>query len=158
MATTGIALPLVFSFRRTLFGTGFVVEVKANHGRALCVHEDDGVWLYGVNPGGMAARGDDEAEARAEFARTFTGVLKQLAQETKSFDEFRDLVRRFFDETNVGFEPDWVEAVRRVREDGVKAEGLPQLSADAPRNISIEIKAAYSATDNDSELESALAA
>ena len=156
----GTVLPLVFSFRRTLFGPGYAVEVKATNGRALCVHEGDSVWLYGVNPGGMAARGDDETDARKEFASEFTSILMHIAQATESFEEFTVLTRRFFEETNEGFEPDWIEAVKRVRDEGLTVADLQPLPADAPRHISIELKKseAYAATDNESQLEPALAA
>lgn len=151
------ALPILFTFRRTLFGEGFVVEVKASNGRALCVQEDDGVWMYGVNPGGMAARGADQAEARDEFAHAFTRILKNIVEESTSFDSFKSLVKAFFEGTNAGFEPDWFQAVQATKEAGVSVEGLPKLPADMPRAISVELKQAYKSTDNESELASALA-
>ena len=50
--------PLLFTYRDTLFGTGLLLEVQVVNGRALCVKEaEDEYWVYGVNPGGMAAHG-----------------------------------------------------------------------------------------------------
>ena len=154
-------LPLVFSFKRTLFGQGFVVEVRATNGRALCAIENDGVWMYGVNPGGMAARGDSPEAARDEFAHAFSRILKDIAAESPSFDVFKASVSSFFYETNDGFEPQWHEAVERVRIEHVAPpSGLNRVSADAPLSISIELKTIEdaSAADNKTELEPALAA
>src|SRR6266581_535977 len=82
----GPAIPILFTYRDCLFGNGFVVEVNAVNGRALCIHERDGFWMYGVNPGGMAATGEDAVAAHAEFRQTFSKILKDLAHEASSFD------------------------------------------------------------------------
>ena len=58
----GTKLPIIFSYRDALFGNNFVVEVHARNGRALCAREEDGFWMYGVNPGGMSARGEKKPE------------------------------------------------------------------------------------------------
>ena len=86
----GAKLPFLFSYRDTLFGNGFVVHVEAKNGRALSVHEEDGWWMYGVNPGGMAAHGDDPHAAHAAFRKTFSDVWLDIAKDTRSFAEFRD--------------------------------------------------------------------
>ena len=90
----GASLPFLFSYRDTLFGNGFVVHVEARNGRALCAREEDGWWMYGVNPGGMAAHGDDPHAAHAAFRKTFSDVLLDIAKDTRSFDEFRAQVEQ----------------------------------------------------------------
>ena len=153
-------LPLLFTFRRTLFGDGFVVEVKASNGRALCVHEDDEtVWMYGVNPGGMAAFGRDAVEAREAFADAFTKILKDIVLKSVSFEDFERMVHDFFEQTNDGFEQDWAEAVQTVKMGGVAPDGLPLIKADSVRSVVVEVKGAdaYKPADNDSELTSSLA-
>ena len=46
--------PLLLDFNVTVFGRGFVAEVKAC-GRLLAAHEDQSDWwLYGVYPGAIA--------------------------------------------------------------------------------------------------------
>lgn len=154
----GVRFPLLFTFRDTLFGNGFVVEVCASNGRVLCSHEADGVWMYGVNPGGMSAHGADAVAARQEFNATFSRILKDLAQETRSFDEFKQVVAEFFEDTNKGNEADWDEAVKRVRAGKVQIADLASVPAESPRNLSVEIKRRVSALDNQAELKPALAA
>ena len=155
----GAKVPLLFSYRDVLFGNGFVAEVRAQQGRALCVRETDGFWMYGVNPGGMAAFGSDAEGAHAAFRSTFSRILKDLALEAHSFDEFHVLARHFFDETNAGYEPEWYDAVQAVRNHEVGAD-LPTMSADSPRSISVAEKLVptLKAEDNEAALEPALAA
>ena len=152
------SIPLLFTYRDCLFGNGFVVEVKARNGRALCVRETDGFWMYGVNPGAMAVFGDDIAAAHAEFRQTFSNILKDLALEAKSFEEFRELVNQFFVDTNPGYERDWLEAVDAVRRHEVDAEGLPKVPAESPRSIDVNMKKIFNAADNEADLQLARAA
>jgi hypothetical protein len=154
----GSSIPLLFTYRDCLFGNGFVVEVKANFGRALCVHESDGFWMYGVNPGAMAAFGDDPDAAHAAFRQTFSNILKELALEANSFEEFRALVDKFFADTNPGYERDWFRAVDAVRRNEVDAEGLPRVPADSPRTIEVSMKKIFNAADNAANLQLARAA
>lgn len=155
----GTKLPIIFSYRDALFGNNFVVEVHAVNGRALCARDEDGFWMYGVNPGGMSARGDDIESAHAAFRQMFSDILKDLATDASGLDEFRTLVRTFFDDTNVGFEPDWLEAVRAIRNHEINpGTDIPRGSADAPRQITVEVKQIFKAEDNEAELQPALAA
>ena len=111
----GTAIPLLLNFREVLFGNGIVVEVHGFNGRALCVQESDGCWIYGVNPGGMAAFGESDVIARREFRQMFSGILREIATEANSFDQFHALVRAFFEDTNKEYEKEWLEAVDVVR-------------------------------------------
>ena len=154
----GSAIPLLFTYRDCLFGNGFAVEVKASNGRALCVRESDGFWMYGVNPGAMAAFGEDPTSAHTEFRQTFSNILKDLAQEASDFDGFRALVDQFFNDTNPGHERDWLEAVQAVRHAEVDAEGIPRAPAESPRGVEVSVKEHFSAADNQANLELARAA
>ena len=162
MTSTAIGrkLPILFNYRDTLFGNGFAVEVHAVNGRAVCSDEPDGVWMYGVNPGGMAARGDDADEARKEFRKAFSEILEDLANEAASFQEFKALVDQFFGDTNPGYETDWVDGVKAVRNDLLHADGMRKSSADAPRYVSVEMKEKkeFRPKDNTAELLPLLAA
>lgn len=151
----GAMLPLLFTYRETVFGNGFVAEISAKNGRALCVHEPDGYWMYGINPGGMAAKGDDPVLAHEEFRRTFSKVLFDLADESANSDEFASKVRKFFHETNEGYEPDWQHAVGEVRAGNIHVEGLREAPADSPREIVIRKKHDYQVTvaDNRTNVE-----
>jgi len=154
----GAAIPLLFTYRDCLFGNGFVVEVQATNGRALCVHESDGFWMYGVNPGAMAAFGKDPTEAHSEFRQMFSNILKDLAQESSGLDEFRSRVSQFFSDTNPGHERDWLRAVDAVRKEGVTVEGIPKAPANSPRQIVVSMKKIFSANDNEASIQLARAA
>lgn len=149
----GSAIPLFFTYRDCLFGNGFVVEVIAKNGRALCVRESDGFWMYGINPGAMAASGETPDEAHTEFRSIFSAVLKDLAHEAGSFDEFQALVTAFFNDTNPGHEREWFGAVEAVRSQKVDASGIPRVPAETPPEIVISMKQVFSADDNTANLE-----
>ena len=78
--------PLLLGFRDLIAGNGFVASVALN-GRALLVDEDDGFWMYGVNPGGLAAGGSTAAEALAEFRKDYRLVLFDIATEAEGFED-----------------------------------------------------------------------
>ena len=155
---SALRFPLLFSYRDCLFGNGFVVEVVVKFGRALCVQESDGFWMYGVNPGAMAADGESPDHAQSEFRALFSGNLKDLARESGSLDEFRAKVTEFVNDTNPGHEREWLEAVAAVRRNEIDVEGIPRAPAESQRTISVTVKRAFSATDNEANLELARAA
>lgn len=156
----GTKYPLLFTFRDTLFGNGFVVEVQASNGRALCVHEDDQYWVYGINPGGVSVCGDDPEAARAAFRQTFSNVLVDLALVSNSIEQFRSSVDQFFNETNDGYVPDWQEAVGFVQRGQVTLAGVPLAPANSQRSITVSLKPVENirAQDNSSSLQYLLAA
>jgi hypothetical protein len=154
----GTKLPFLFTYRDTLFGNGFIVEVQATNGRALCVYETDGCWMHGINPGGMSAVGEDPTTAHAAFRRTFSNILVDLAIESQSFEALKGAVSEFFAETNEGYEPEWLEAVQAVRNNEVQFEGIPRAPANSPRCIKVGMKQVVSAEDNRASFEPQLAA
>ena len=154
----GLRIPLLFTYRDTLFGNGFVVEVQAKNGRALCVREPEGFWMYGVNPGGMAGTGEDPDSAHAAFRQAFSNVLVDLALEAPNFGAFRDAVIKFFGETNEGYEPEWLTAVQAVRNGEVTATGIPRAPAESPRSIEVNVKIVVGTGDNHADLEAKIAA
>jgi len=129
--------PLLFGFRDLVAGRGFLAGVAVN-GRALLVHDDDlGYWMYGVNPGGLAAGGVDVGEAQHSFRETYRTVLFDIAEDANSFEEFKAEVHRFFDEAG-GFLSDWTDAVSEVRAGTVKQDWFPE--ADSSRaKLAIEV-------------------
>lgn len=149
----GLPIPLLFTYRDCLFGNGFVVEVNASNGRALCVQESDGFWMYGVNPGAMAAFGEDPSAAHTQFRQMFSDILKDLAGEAENLEEFRALVEQFFSDTNPGHERDWLQAVELVRKGEVVAEGIPRAPADSPRRLTVAMKKMFKAADNAAHLQ-----
>jgi hypothetical protein len=137
------------------------VEVQATNGRALCVREsDDEYWTYGVNPGGMAAHGEDPAAAHAAFRKTFSHILVDLAQGADNFDAFQAAVQTFFNETNEGYEAEWRHAIHGVQRGEVALEGIPTVPANSPRSITVSIKHVEQVTpqDNSANVQYLLAA
>lgn len=157
----GTRYPLLFSYRDTLFGNGFVVEVQATNGRALCVREsDDEYWVYGINPGGMAAHGEDPDAAHAAFRKTFSHILVDIAQGSAGFEEFQAAVRTFFDDTNEGYAVEWRDAIQAVQRGEVSLEGIQTVPANSPRTITVSVKQVEKVTpqDNSANVQYLLAA
>ncbi len=138
--------PLLFTLRDTVYGDGFVAEIVA-HGSALMVEEEDGAWVYGVNPGGLASGGPDKAEAYQDFRQDYTAVLYDLAEDAKNFKAFKRLVEEFFEETNLPTEAEWQEAVQEVRAGKVDAP-LPRRSADSELTVEVRRQRRPRASDN----------
>ena len=155
----GTMYPLLFTYRDTLFGNGFVVHVEARNGRALCVREADGWWMYGVNPGGMSAFGEDPHAAHTAFRKTFSEVLLDIAKDTRSFEEFRGHVEAFFETTNAGYEPEWRAAAAAVRAGHISRDGFSVAPADSPRSVVVTLKTSDNvrAIDNVAALTAELA-
>jgi hypothetical protein len=128
--------PLLFGFGDLVAGKGFVAGVTV-HGRALLVDEGDGFWMYGVNPGGIAAGGRTSAEAQAEFRVSYRSFLFDVASAAESYDAFEREVSRFFQETNEPTAAEWLDAVADVRQGRVQADWLLKQPADS--RIGIEI-------------------
>ncbi len=106
--------PLLFGMRNLLAGNGFVAGVAVD-GRALLVDEGDGFWIYGVNPGGIAAGGRNEADAIAAFRSIYQSVLFDIASETETFEAFKTQVEEFVHSTNEPMAEDWKKAARSTR-------------------------------------------
>jgi hypothetical protein len=117
--------PLLFGFKDLIAGNDFVAGVSVN-GRALLVDEGDGFWMYGVNPGGLAAGGADRGEAQTEFRQGYRSVLFDIAARAPDFDSFRQQVVQFFEETNSPTDLEWEEVVGEVRKGNVVADWLPK--------------------------------
>jgi hypothetical protein len=129
--------PILFGFRDLVAGNGFAAGISVN-GRALLVNEGDGFWMYGVNPGGLAAGGTSHGEAQAEFRQGYRSVLFDIAIQAADFDSFRREVRSFFQETNESTEQEWNEALAEVRKGNVIADWLPTRKTD-PARLGIEV-------------------
>jgi hypothetical protein len=121
--------PLVFSFRDVIVGKGFVVGIVVN-GRVLLAEEDDGVWMFGVQPGGIAGGGSERSEAFCEFKRSYLSVLFDIAAEVDSYAAFEDAAKAFFQEVNSPNEVDWTEALKAVRAGRLSLPNIGSTNAD----------------------------
>ena len=128
--------PLLFGFRDLIAGNGFVAGVDLS-GRAVLVDEGDGFWMYGVNPGGVAAGGGTPGEAQSEFRSAYRSVLFDIAAEAKDYDDFEREVKSFVTATNKPTEAEWDEAVSEVRQGKVDADWLPKRRAESRIGVQI---------------------
>lgn len=130
--------PLLLGFRDIVAGTGFQARVRAD-GRALLREEEDGFWVDGVNPGGVAGGAGSLPEALATFRENYRLVLLDAATAALTFEHFREEVLRFFEETCQVTVQEWEEAVQEVREDRTVVDGLPRVAADRRIAMTIDL-------------------
>ena len=124
---------IVFSFRDTVEGSGFLARVTTQ-GRALIASDDDSWWVYGVQPGAIADSGDSPQGAYAAFRQAFTKVLFDFASGAESFDKFEQEVQSFFEAVDASEEDRWRAAVEALRSGEQEPEApfdqLARLNAD----------------------------
>ena len=108
------AYAVIFSFHDAVEGRGFLARVSAR-GRALMAFEDDeeARWLYGMEPGAIAAPGATLREAYSVFRQAFAKVLFDFAASAQSCEEFADGVHEFFVATDAREELPWKDALER---------------------------------------------
>ena len=158
-----VELPLIFTYRDLVYGAGILADVRVR-GRVLAVTEPDGVWMYGVNPGGLAASGATVPEAHAAFRRSFRAVLFDIAEDASGFDDFAEQARRFVNEAAAPVEVAWQEAVEAHRSSrfvlGIAARDMEKLPAETPISVDIVLKtqADFTTALNELDQEPALAA
>lgn len=87
--------PLCFNYSGNIIGAGYIARVEFC-GRMLAVPESQGVWIYGVTPGALAASAPTLDDATAEMRDTITKVLVDFSSEARTFDEFHAGVVEFF--------------------------------------------------------------
>jgi hypothetical protein len=131
-------IPLLFTYRDRVVGMGFTAYV-ASHGRVLAVQENENdVWIYGVEPGALAANGPDPKAALEAFRESFTNVLRDFAGESHSFDEFEGAVKEFFRAINEPNEQDWKRAVEAVRAGKIDLPGARREPAESARFVEVQ--------------------
>ncbi len=129
-------LPLLFSFKEMVFGDGFLAEVVAK-GRMLAEKEKGGVWIYGVQPGGLSAGGKDENQAYIEFKSTFIEILSHMAKKS-TYEEFKEEARKFFHEVCDPTLEDWKASVIEIRKKNTNPTNFKSESAESPRSIRVK--------------------
>jgi hypothetical protein len=128
--------PILFGYSDLVLGSGFVATVSL-HGRALLEENGGDCWMFGVNPGGLAAGGADRGAALSAFRSAYRSVLHDLASEASDFNQFRDEAESFFQETNLPTLQEWESAVADVRSGAVTADWLAQRPAETPCRIEV---------------------
>jgi len=148
--------PLLFGRRELVEGNGFIARVAVT-GRALLSQEDEEFWVEGINPGGLAGKGQSPSEALADFCLAFRAILFDIASDAGSFQAFHDEAQRFFQETNAPALREWEEAVQRVRTGELDADWLSKRPAETQLGIEVTEVNHPAATNNELG-EAALAA
>ena len=151
------AYPLLFTFVDKVEGHGFLADLRV-HGRLLATQEADAWWMYGVNPGGVAADGDTYAAAYTAFRKALMEVLFDIATEARDFYAFRTVAKQFFDEVNEPNLADWERARADVKDGKVTIDGLPRETAESPRRIEIFEKKQFAAKNNTTDPHATVAA
>lgn len=118
-------------------GKGFVAGV-AMRGNVLLTDEGDGdVWLYGVQPGGIAGGGSDKNEAFIQYRQNYINVLTDIAETAESFADFDSQVKAMFNDINLPNQAEWNKALKEVRENKLNLD-IPSVDANrCPPGIDI---------------------
>jgi hypothetical protein len=133
--------PIIITLQDTVSGNGFLARITLS-GRTLMRWEDGKWWMYGVRPAAIAESGSNINESFLRFRQAYEGVLFDVAQESKDFDEFRTEVERFFNEGDAD-EQSWENALKAVRDSKMVPpepfSGLARQSPDS-RPVRIEVE------------------
>ena len=144
------AWPLIFTYRGNVFGHRYIVSVSVVS-RVLGIQEDDGIWLSGVQPGGVAAGGTNVWEACEAYRKAFVGVLADIASSAGDFAAFEaEAARMLADRDDAAFE-DWTAAVednRRNRLDWTQMQQLPVKPAAMTPSLIATLKSEMTPADN----------
>ena len=128
--------PLLFAYKDLIAGQGFLASV-AIAGRALICEDEEGCWMYGIQPGGICADGDSQKEAAAGFRSLYQAALYDMAAEAPAFAAFRQESQRFFEDEDRLLAKEWWEAVAAVRQGDLKSDWLSRRPAGSPRSIEV---------------------
>ena len=107
------------------------------------VHEgEDGWWLYGVQPGGMAENGETPQEAYARFYNAFKVIVTDLAVEHPEYVGFEQAARQFFNGIDANDEGRWRSAADAIRSGRMVPEApfteLPRLPQETQSYLQVE--------------------
>ena len=144
------AWPLIFTYRGNVFGHRYIASVSAVS-RVLGIQEDDGIWLSGVQPGGVAAGGTNVWEACEAYRKTFVGVLADIASSVGDFAAFQAEAARMLAERDDAAFEDWTAAVednRRNRLDWTQMQQLPVKPAAITPSLIATLKSEMTPADN----------
>lgn len=111
--------PLLLTLRDVISGDGFLAGITLS-GRALVRLEEDGKWwMYGVRPAGIAESGISVEDTFLRFRKKYQETMFDIAQESRTYEEFKAEVERFFEEPDANPEDErlWEEALAGIRFD-----------------------------------------
>jgi len=133
--------PLLFTYQDTVSGEGFLAGITLS-GRALMEEEDSQWWMYGVRPGTIVESGSSPQEAYLRFKNRYMEILFDIANESSTFEAFKQEIERFFYQPDPEEEQRWEEslkAIRRGREVSQPFSDLPrQAPEDRPSSVAVK--------------------
>ena len=129
-------IPLYFDLRQVVVGNGFLAAVRLR-GRATGMEDFGSIWIYGVNPGGLADHGPDLRTAYASFRRSLGLVMFDLAELADDFDAFRRDLTKYFHATDRESVDEWIAARREIRGGRVPEVDFPQANDDLDLELQI---------------------
>lgn len=148
-------IPLYFDLQEVVKGRSFVVTVRMR-GRITGVDEGDGsVWMYGVNPAGLACPGEDLRSAYAGFRHALATTLTDFAGWAQDFSQFRDELEAFFLGTADDIASEWSAARQEIRNGVVPDLDFSRETADLEPELRIRNSGAREARVAPSEEEPA---
>lgn len=150
--------PLLFTFRQKVEGNDNYLADVTIYGRLLADGGDGEMWLYGVNPGAIAARGETLTAAYAEFKETLTKVLYDFAAEAPNYHSFLETATRFFNETDEETVAEWNAAREQVRRGELDIKGMRREKSETPWWIEITRKQVFTPKGNLVDSQLAMAA
>ena len=129
--------PLIFRYQDLVIGNGFICGVKAQ-GRVLLTEEDQGFWVYGVTPGGLAAGGKERSAALNEFKQGYVSALFDIAEEASDPDAFKREAEAFFYQVCAQNEVEWNAARERVRQGDLDLEAMPRDKGECAVTVRVQ--------------------
>lgn len=144
--------PLLFRHHGTILGKGFLADIEI-HGRILATPEANGVWIDGVNPGGISLGAATLNDTRVELRSMLARIFIDFAEQTENFDEFKTRVEAFFEETDAETTRVWDAAVGAVRAGHIDGpDGIPRRSASDPSFVKVTQKSVEAVTPKDNTI------
>jgi hypothetical protein len=125
----------MLTLQDSISGNGFHARITMS-GRTLMRQEDGKWWMYGVRPAGIAASGENIEDAFLRFRSRYKEILFDIAQESRTFEDFASEVDRFFNESDADNEDErlWENALASIRSGACHP---PTPFANLPRRISL---------------------
>jgi hypothetical protein len=144
--------PLIFGYKGTILGKRFIAEITLQ-GRVLASPESDGVWVYGVNPGGIAVGAPTLGDTHAKLRNALHELFIDFAQEADSFGAFKATLEKVVAESDPDTQREWDEARASVRAGSVPVPGdLRRETEEAPFIIHVEEKQIDAVTPQDNSV------
>ena len=118
--------PIFLNYRQPVACNGFLVDLSFK-ARLLLEHDsdDEDIWAYGVNPGGICTYGSTDQEALSAFVVRLRDSINDKAEAAFTFETFKAEVCELFG-ANDDYVVLWEAARKSVREGSLDLPGLPR--------------------------------